>query len=469
MRRLFGWFVILLVLGTIAAATAYYLAGKGPPPALAIVKPDRVVGQTGSLDVTADAPGGKLTSLTIAVEQNGRSVPLFSLDNPLASGGLAAEGPDRLRVTRAFGKQNVPALQSGHARIVVSATRSVFFDLRTLSSSTTKDFVVQLEPPRLAVVSTHHYVNHGGSEMVIYRVTPPDVAMSGVRVGSVEYSGYPAAGAGVASADPSLKVAFFALLHEQDLAAPIAVFARDDAGNEAKAAFVDNVFQKPFRRSRIEVDDRFFQRVVPPIVEHSPELNLGPAGSSTSSPPPDLLASFLKVNGELRKLNAERIVAIASNSSPTRLWEGPFSQLGNSQVEAGFADHRTYIHAGNEINQQVHLGFDLAVTANVPVLAANTGTVLHAAWLGIYGNCVIVDHGMGVASLYGHLSSFEVKAGDHVTKGQVLGKSGMTGLAGGDHLHFTVLVGGRPVNPVEWWDAHWVEDRVTRKLKEAAQ
>jgi murein DD-endopeptidase MepM/ murein hydrolase activator NlpD len=98
-------------------------------------------------------------------------------------------------------------------------------------------------------------------------------------------------------------------------------------------------------------------------------------------------------------------------------------------------------------------------------VAANAGTVLHAAWLGIYGNCVIVDHGMGVASLYGHLSSFEVKQGETVKKGQTLGRSGMTGLAGGDHLHFTMLLNGRPVNPVEWWDAHWIEDRVERKLK----
>jgi len=116
----------------------------------------------------------------------------------------------------------------------------------------------------------------------------------------------------------------------------------------------------------------------------------------------------------------------------------------------------------------VHLGFDLAATAGVPVAVANAGKVLHAARLGIYGNCVIVDHGMGVASLYGHLSSIAVNVGDTVTKGQALGKSGMTGLAGGDHLHFTMLVNGRAVNPVEWWDPHWIQDRVDRKLGESA-
>jgi murein DD-endopeptidase MepM/ murein hydrolase activator NlpD len=186
------------------------------------------------------------------------------------------------------------------------------------------------------------------------------------------------------------------------------------------------------------------------------------------APSGDVLPAFLKVNGELRRINADRIAEIVSATSASRFWQGPFIQLSNSQVEASFADHRTYLYGGKEVDRQVHLGFDLAATAAVPVSAANAGKVLHAAWLGIYGNCVIVDHGMGVASLYGHLSSFAVNVGDTVTKGQTLGKSGMTGLAGGDHLHFTMLVNGHPVNPVEWWDPHWIQDRVDRKLSELA-
>jgi murein DD-endopeptidase MepM/ murein hydrolase activator NlpD len=92
--------------------------------------------------------------------------------------------------------------------------------------------------------------------------------------------------------------------------------------------------------------------------------------------------------------------------------------------------------------------------------------VIFADYLGIYGNCVILDHGLGVQTLYAHLSAFETAAGQAVEKGQAIGRSGMTGLAGGDHLHFTQLVHGRAVNPVEWWDPHWIEDRVLRKLRE---
>jgi murein DD-endopeptidase MepM/ murein hydrolase activator NlpD len=365
---------------------------------------------------------------------------------------------NHLRISQPFGKQRVPDLRSGTARIVVSATRPSIPKLRTLSSITSQDIQVRLEPPRIAVLSTHHYVNHGGSEMVLYKVTPTDV-QSGVRVGDVEYRGFPASGLG-ATADSGIHAAFFALLYDQDRRTPIAAFARDEAGNEAHTTFVDDVFEKPFKRSRIELDDKFLNRVVPEILAQSPELKVD---ASTDE---DKLAAFLKINGELRRMNGERIEGLSAKTSPTRLWSGPFVQLGNSQVEASFADHRTYFYKGKEVDQQVHLGFDLAVTSRVAIVAANAGTVVNASWLGIYGNCVIIDHGMGVQSLYGHLSSFDVKLGDSVTKGQTIGRSGMTGLAGGDHLHFTMLVGGHPVNPVEWWDSHWIQDRVERKLQE---
>jgi murein DD-endopeptidase MepM/ murein hydrolase activator NlpD len=454
------WFAGLIIFCVVCLGVLYVAAGRSAPPHITIAKPDRLVGQTGTLDVTTDAPVAKLTALSIAVEQNGRSIPIYSL-TPAEAVAASKTDPNHLRVSRPFGKQSVPDLQAGSARVVVTATRKSFLNLRTMTSTAAKDFQVRLEPPRVAVLSTHHYINHGGSEMVVYRATPADVE-SGVRVGNIEYVGFPAAGAGVTGADPTTKVAFFALLFDQPLNAPIVVFARDEAGNQSKATFMDNAFEKPFKKSRIQLDDKFINRVVPEILEHSPELKMqAPAEGS------DMLPAFLRINGELRKINADEIAAMAKKTSADKLWEGPFVQLGNSQVEASFADRRTYIYQGKEVDQQTHLGFDLAVTEHVPVLAANSGVVLNASWLGIYGNCVVIDHGMGVQSLYGHLMSFDVKVGDKVARGQQVGRSDSTGLAGGDHLHFTMLVGGRMVNPVEWWDPHWISDRVERKLREA--
>jgi len=443
----------LLLLVVIAVGAIFFISRRETTPLVTIEQPGRVIGQNSTLAISAETPGRKFTQFDVTLEQNGQVTKLFSLDG----GTLVDSGPNSVTYTRPIGKQTVPSLRSGVAKITVTATRKSFLNLRTLTTTATKDVQVRLEPPRIAVLSTHHYVNHGGSEMVVYRATPDDVA-SGVRVGDVEYPGFPVGN------DAAVKAAFFALLWDQPLNARIAAFARDEAGNEATVAFVDNVFEKPQKKSRIEIDDKFIDRVTPEIAEHSPELKL-PAPPTADN----MLDVFLKENGELRKLNAKKIENLARGTSAMRLWDGPFVQLGNSKVEAAFADHRTYIYKGKEVDHQVHLGFDLAVTSRVPIVAANGGSVLNASWLGIYGNCVIIDHGMGVQSLYGHLSSFDVKVGDTVTRGQTIGRSGMTGMAGGDHLHFTMLVNGRMVNPVEWWDPHWIQDRVMRKLGEAVQ
>ena len=100
-----------------------------------------------------------------------------------------------------------------------------------------------------------------------------------------------------------------------------------------------------------------------------------------------------------------------------------------------------------------------------PISAAAAGRGIYADDLGIYGLCVLIDHGMGLASVYGHLSSIAVEAGEDVSQGSVLGRSGETGLAGGDHLHFALLVGDTYVNPLEWWDPKWVRSHIEVRLR----
>ena len=445
---------LILILG-LAAGGAYFVAGRMPGPVIEIAKPDKFVGVTTPVEFVVKASAAELKTLTMVVEQNGKQFPVYSLGDQSAA---VKEEADGLRVTGAIGKQNIPDLQSGTARIVISASRPVFRGIRTVDNTVVKDVTVRLERPRVAVVSSHHYINHGGTEVVVYRATPQDI-VSGVLVGDVEYPGYPLAGAnvpGVAAGDPALRVAFFALRHDQDLNTPIRVFARDEAGNVARADFDKRVFPKPFKRSRIDLDERFLDRVVPAILEGTTEVR----------PDGDNLAKFLVINGELRRKNAEKIASFAGQTAKEMLWGGTvFHPFRNNAVEAAFADARTYVYKGKEVDRQTHLGFDLASTTGTSIVAGNRGKVLFADELGIYGNCVIIDHGMGVQSLYAHLSSMDVKAGDTVEKEQQIGRSGMTGMAGGDHLHFTMLVNGQMVNPVEWWDAHWIEDRILRKLR----
>lgn len=454
MRRLLALVFVLLFL----AAGLYFAASRLPGPSVTIASPGAWVGASTPLDIVVEGADVEQGALQVTFEQDDRSTVLVDTASGENSRQVSSDGPGRLRVTHLIDRTSVPGLASGPGRVVVTASRPVLRGLRDVQSTVSHDVTVRLEPPRVSVVSTHHYVNQGGAELVVYRVSPEDVE-SGVRVGDIEYPGYPASGIsldGRSPVDPALRVAFFAVLHDQPVDTPIRLYARDEAGNQATAAFDTRIFPKPFKNSRIAIDDAFMSRVVPAIL----------SGTSEIAPEGSLLDQFLAINGELRRRNAERIASFAAETEPRMLWNGVvFHPFTNTAVQSAFADRRTYLYGGREVDQQVHLGFDLASVQQAPIPAANAGRVLFADELGIYGNCVIVDHGLGVQSLYAHLSSFSVSAGDVVEKGQEVGRTGITGLAGGDHLHFTMLLQGQMINPIEWWDPKWTEDRVLRKLR----
>jgi murein DD-endopeptidase MepM/ murein hydrolase activator NlpD len=447
--------VLLLVVGGV-----FVYAGRLPGPSIDISSPAAFVGRSTPLDVVIDAPGSSVSAVEVLLEQNGAQTPLLTREGGQADRHVTDDGPGRVRVTHVVGRESVPGLVSGQARLVITASRPVLFGLRQVVTTMSRDVTVRLEPPTVGVLSTHHYINQGGAEAVVYRVSPADVD-SGVRVGNLEYPGFPGTGVkgeGLAITDPAVRVAFFAVLHDQPVDTPIQLYARDQAGNTATAPFETRVFPKPFKESRIPLDDRLIDRVVPAILAGTTEV--APEGSN--------IDKYLVINGDLRRRNADTIASFASRTSPEMLFGGVvFHPFTNTAVQSAFADRRTYVYQGKEVDRQVHLGFDLASYATAPIPAANAGTVLFASELGIYGNCVIIDHGFGVQSLYAHLSSFGVQEGATVAKGQEIGRSGITGLAGGDHLHFTMLVNGRMVNPIEWWDPKWFEDRILRKLRDA--
>ncbi len=393
-----------------------------------------------------------LKQIQVEVVQGGQTFVVLAskLPTPAWWKFWSRAGTKQTTLTARAGRREIPNLQEGRATLVIAANNDSwgrFF--RGGHAEIRRDLPVRFVPPQVEVLTTQHYVNQGGCDMVLFKISPGTVE-SGVQVGKYFFPSWP-----VKDSMPGTRLCVFAYSWEVDPKTPARIVARDDAGNETLANFNYEVFPKKFRQDTFNLTDEFMQRIVPPILSQTPEIR----------DEGNLEKNFLLINGPLRQMDAQKLIAFSQKTAPHFTWTQPFVQLGNSKVEAAFADSRTYNYNGQTIDHQTHLGFDLAVTQHTPVVAANDGTVVHAGWLGIYGNAIVIDHGCGLQSLYGHLSSVDVKEGENVKRGQVIGHSGQTGLAGGDHLHFSMLLDGIPVNPVEWWDPHWIHDRIEAKLQ----
>jgi murein DD-endopeptidase MepM/ murein hydrolase activator NlpD len=148
---------------------------------------------------------------------------------------------------------------------------------------------------------------------------------------------------------------------------------------------------------------------------------------------------------QLKRINEEKTLKqdLFRRTEPEREWSGGFRAPVMARVSDVFGTERTF----NGKVQSRHQGLDYAVPPGTPVSALNSGTVLLARDLFFEGNCVVLDHGQGLLTLYLHLSELKVKEGDRVERGQQLGLSGGTGRTTGPHLHIAVRWQGVYVNP----------------------
>jgi murein DD-endopeptidase MepM/ murein hydrolase activator NlpD len=307
--------------------------------------------------------------------------------------------------------------------------------------------IVDTIPPALRSVSRMHNINNGGSGLVIYQ-TSSDTEQSGVHVDDLFFPGFPVD----AKSQEGIHVCYFALPYFSGLNPSIYLWAKDKAGNRSRTTFYHHIRKKRFRRERINITDRFLKRVLP-------YFSFYPLNSEDSD-----IKKYLKINNDLRTESHQTFYKLREDTTPKRLWEGSFLRLKNAATMSRFADQRLYYYKGKKVDEQVHLGIDLASLANSPIQAANNGRVVFAERNGIYGLAVVLDHGQGLATLYAHLNAAEVTPNQEVKKGDIIGYTGQTGLAGGDHLHFGLMVNGVAVNPIEWWDGHWINDNIHKKL-----
>jgi murein DD-endopeptidase MepM/ murein hydrolase activator NlpD len=402
--------------------------------------PVSAVGQSTPIPIHIHDPHG-VRDVALFIEQNGVRYKAAEVLGP-ARHILWLHNVSDQTLTLVAGSKTIPQLKDGKAKLIAEITSN---DFRGSVTRVETAINVANEPPSLSVDSDQHYLYLGMAELVNFNVSGYWTE-AGVKVGDQTFRSWPMPGG-----KPGLFSLFAFAWNMPPETAPT-VYATNPAGNMATGTMVYQFPKKEqpkYRTRDLEVTEQFMQKVI---------NELDPGGTG------DPVTRFVRVNSEMRKANNQTLFNLRAKTADHFLWTQPFLQQHNSKVEANFADVRNYIYQGKKIDQQVHLGYDLSITQHVGVEASNDGQVIYAAPLGIYGNCIVVDHGYGLQSIYGHLSEIDVHEGDRVKRGQVMGKSGMTGMAGGDHIHFSMQLDGVQIDPKEWWDAHWIKDHIAKRL-----
>ncbi len=318
-----------------------------------------------------------------------------------------------------------------------------------------KRVLVDMTPPVITVLSNQHNIAVGGSGLIVYTLSEP-CAHHGVKAGETFYPGYPADTALGDSGAAGVYLCFFAVSDLQTPDTALSVVAEDRAGNPSAAGFYHHIRMPGFAKDKIPVSNNFLNRKMP-------EFTVPPGVKADT-----LVDKFLYVNRTIRKKNIAGLRKACTRSDGRIHWEGTFRRLPGSVRKASYADRREYIYNNHIIDRQRHMGIDLASTARAEAPAANHGRVAFTGNIGIFGLTVVVDHGLNLFSTYSHLSEIRVKPDQMIRKGDIIGRTGATGLAGGDHLHLGMMVGETFVEPVEWWDASWLRNNITKKLQAAA-
>jgi len=438
------WFTIIVVPSLLVVGALGYLAWRQAVPGVraALDPVPRWIGVKTPLAVELVAARGGVRSVEIRLRQGSAKVVVL---NQAFTGAITNEQRVALQVTG-----GTLGLREGAATLEVLARDGFWRPIRVddrpiLTAPVTLDF----SPPSLEVVAATRYWAQGGGGLVVLR--SKGASRVAVGVGTLSFPAYPAG-----PAETNLYAAMVALPWDYQGGTPITAVAQDEAGNVLSRTIAAEVKPRRFKAATVEIKDAFLERKLPELL---PER----AGAL---PKEALLQAFLTVNRDKRRQAEEIKRALAAKTQPRPLWDGVFVQPANTKVFSNFAETRTYRYHGQDVDTQVHYGYDLAAVQQGPVPAANSGSVIFAGPLTIYGNALVVDHGLGLQTLYAHLSSIGVKEGEQVTRGQELGRTGSTGLALGDHLHFEVLINGVSVTPLEWWDARWIRDHIGRPLRE---
>ncbi len=432
MGKIFSFFLLVILIGL--GVGAYFFTRDMTAPNVA-VSPDRPsTGLKREFALTASDAGSGIKSIKVSVLQAQKETTVLQ----------KTYDPAPRQVEEKFLLEQAGLREGQFDLIVVVSDKSIFNFGAGNTTRTTKTMTLDNRPPVINVLSQAHIIKQGGACGVVYQVNK-DVERSGVQVGEYFFPGY--------KLDNGNYACMFVFPWNMDPARfQPRLVAEDQAGNERSITFRYQARPTKFKHDTLNVGDEFLQAKMPQFEALYPDIK-------------DPVQLYIKVNRDVRKQNVNKLFEFAAKTSPKMLWDGAFLRLPNAAPRAGFGDGRTYMYRNQKIDEETHLGVDLASLENAAVPAANNDRVIYTGFFGIYGNAVVVDHGWGLQTIYSHLSQIRVKEGDEVKRGDILGNTGATGLAAGDHLHFGIILHGIEIQPIEWWDPHWIKDNITGKFQ----
>lgn len=423
--------VALIFLGAVAAG-AYMLLRDLKGPGLSISPETSRVGPTQDLTAHVSDPSG-VRHVAVTIRRGAQSLVVLNQE-------FNDKAPER-DVTFNLKDAKLP---EGAFNLEIKAYDASYAGFGK-GNSTTLVLPMRLDsqPPRIAVKTVPPSIRRGGSALIVYTVSE-DVNQTGVHVGDYFFPGHRQPNGAYACLFP-----FPYTMTTADFVPEI--MARDMAGNVTSSRLLVNAQNRTFKADTVTIGDRMLSLKADELASLCPEKE-------------STLDQYICVNNRVRVENDAKLLELGQTTNPAFLWDGAFQRLPRSAVKANFGDFRTYMLNGQKIDEQTHTGLDLASVAHAEVPASQAGRVIFVDRLGIYGNMVLIDHGLGLMTLYAHLTETRVAPGDEVQAGHILGTTGVTGMAVGDHVHFGVLVGGIPVTPIEWLDAKWVQNNITRRL-----
>ncbi|MCI5969313.1 M23 family metallopeptidase [Helicobacter sp.] len=324
-------------------------------------------------------------------------------------------------------------------------------------NTTTQQFSITIDSkkPQLAVIANSYKITQGGSALVIFRAIDEHLEQLVITNGNLEFKAQPFYKEG-------FYIALIAWSKFHDNFSP-KIIAQDSAGNVSSTSIAYFQQKKRYKDSTISITDSFIDGKISMLVEEIGEKSLDEFENKVEI--------FRYINEGVRQQSFDRIFAVASTLDTKSFVQDfnikPFAPLKNSAVTASFGDHRRFSYAGEIVSESDHMGLDLASIKEAPVILNNPGVVTLNEFVGIDGNVLVVDHGLGLSTLYAHLTTSGVNVGDVLESNSVIANTGKTGLAFGDHLHFGVLVQGYEVWNAEWMDANWIKLNITDVINDA--